>query len=63
MQTNAVLTFEDVDFDVVDIRNTPWLRGPQIGDALGYEKGRISIHKVYETNADEFTEASESAEP
>ena len=56
MQTNAVLTFENVDFDVVDIRNTPWLRGPQIGDALGYEKGRISIHKVYETNADEFTE-------
>ncbi len=52
----AVLVFEDVEFDVVDLHNVPWLRGPQIGDALGYEKGRVSIHKLYESNADEFTE-------
>lgn len=54
--TNAVLVFEQTEFDVVDIHNIPWLRGPQIGDALGYEKGRISIHKIYESNSDEFTE-------
>jgi hypothetical protein len=51
----SVLVLEDVEFDVVDIHSVPWLRGPQIGDALGYEKGRISIHKVFESNADEFT--------
>lgn len=54
--TNAVLVFENTEFDVVDIHNVPWLRCPQIGDALGYEKGRISIHKIYESNSDEFTE-------
>ena len=53
---NAVLVFENTEFDIVDIHNVPWLRGPQIGDALGYEKGRVSIHKLYDSNADEFTE-------
>ncbi|WP_250466078.1 MULTISPECIES: Bro-N domain-containing protein [unclassified Caballeronia] len=55
--SSAVLVFKDIEFDVVDIRNVPWLRGPQIGDALGYEKGRISVHKLFESNADEFTDA------
>ncbi|MGS0740465.1 BRO-N domain-containing protein [Glaciimonas sp. GG7] len=53
---NSILVFENTEFDVVDLRNIPWLRCPQIGDALGYEKGRISVHKLYEANADEFTE-------
>lgn len=48
--------FENIEFDVVDIHNVAWLRGPQIGDALGYEKGRVSIHKLFESNADEFTD-------
>ncbi|QCX49846.1 Bro-N domain-containing protein [Ralstonia pseudosolanacearum] len=53
---SAVLVFEDIEFDVVDLHNVPWLRGPQIGDALGYEKKRVSIHRLYEAYADEFTE-------
>lgn len=54
--SGAVLVFGNIEFDVVDIHNIPWLRGPQIGDALGYEKGRVSIHKLFESNADEFTD-------
>ena len=54
MQTNAVLTFENVDFDVVDIHNTPWLRLPQIEVALGYEK-RGALNTLHDRNADEFT--------
>ncbi|WP_153075763.1 BRO-N domain-containing protein [Paraburkholderia bonniea] len=57
ISSNAILIFENIEFDVVDIHNEPWLRGPQIGDALGYEKGRISIHKLFESNTDEFTDS------
>lgn len=54
---DAILTFDDVEFDVVDIHNVPWLRGPQIGDALGYIKeGRVAIDRLYKSNADEFSE-------
>ncbi|MCT7316770.1 BRO family protein [Ralstonia sp. CHL-2022] len=56
MQTNTVLTFEDVDFDVIDIHNTPWLRVFQIGSALGYRNPSSDMAKLYERNADEFTE-------
>ncbi len=31
-----VLTFNDVQFDVVDRNGQPWLRSPQIAEALGY---------------------------
>ncbi|MFI3184922.1 MAG: BRO family protein [Methylococcaceae bacterium] len=50
------LTFQNTSFDIVDHNNQPWLRSPQIGDALGYVKGRISIDKIYKSNADEFTD-------
>ena len=53
---NAILTFENTEFDVVDIHNVPWLRGPQIGGALDYTDPADAIQKVYSRNADEFTE-------
>ncbi len=54
---STILIFENTEFDIVDIHQVPWLRGPQIGDALGYAKdGRVSIDKLYKSNADEFTE-------
>lgn len=59
MQNHAdstVLVFNEIEFDVIDIHNVPWLRSTQLGDALGYEKGRISIHKLFDSNADEFTD-------
>lgn len=52
---NAVLTFQDTTFDVVDIHNTPWLRLPQIGVALGYENP-YKLQQLYARNADEFTD-------
>lgn len=52
------LSFNDTQFDVIDRNQQPWLRGTQIGDALGYKKaGRISIDKLYKANADEFTDS------
>jgi len=51
-----VLVFHEVEFEVVDNHGQNWLMGPQIGAALGYEKGRVSIHKLYDSNADEFDE-------
>ena len=53
--TNAVLVFESTEFDVVDLHNVPWLRGPQIAGALGYNRDdRLS--DLYSRNADEFTD-------
>lgn len=50
------LTFNDVQFDVIDRNDQPWVRSPQIGEALGYTKGSISIAKLYESHADEFND-------
>lgn len=54
--TSAVLVFESTEFDVVDIHNVPWLRGFQIGSALEYKNPSSDMSKLYERNADEFTE-------
>ncbi|MGD7165307.1 BRO-N domain-containing protein, partial [Ralstonia pseudosolanacearum] len=51
----AVLTFENVEFDVVDLHNIPWLRGMQVAYALGYQNPRQDIKNLYDRNADEFT--------
>ncbi|MGK4845984.1 BRO-N domain-containing protein, partial [Salmonella enterica] len=48
-------TFENVDFDVVDIHNTPWLRGPQVAGALGYNRDD-RLADLYARNVDEFTD-------
>ena len=52
---NAILTFENTEFDVVDIHNVPWLRLPQIGVALGYENP-YKLQQLHARNAYEFTE-------
>jgi hypothetical protein len=54
--TSAVLVFENIEFDVVDIHNVPWLRGKQIADALTYQNPRQAIDDLYSRNADEFTD-------
>lgn len=53
--TSVVLTFEDTEFDAVDIHCVPWLRGFQIGCALRYKNPSSDMAKLYECNADEFT--------
>lgn len=52
---STILVFQETEFDVVDIHNVPWLRGYQIGSALGYAQPDAAIAKLYERNADEFT--------
>lgn len=52
---STILVFENTEFDVVDIHNVAWLRGPQIGGALGYQDPADAIQKVFTRNADEFT--------
>lgn len=56
LQNDAVLAFENIEFDVVDLHNVPWLRGPQIGGALGYSDAGDAVQKLYTRNADEFTD-------
>lgn len=49
------LSFQETQFDVIDLDNKPWLRLHQIGVALGYARSDV-INKIYYRNADEFTE-------
>lgn len=53
---NTVITFEQTDFDVVDLHNIPWLRGAQVALALGYKNPENAIKDLYARNADEFTD-------
>ena len=55
MNNTSVLTFQNTEFDVVDIHNVAWLRLPQVGVALDY-KNPYHLQKIYDRNSDEFTE-------
>lgn len=58
MITSLALSFRDVRFDVIDRSGQPWLRGYQIGTALEYtNQPDAAIRKIYDRNADEFTDA------
>ncbi len=55
---SQALCFKDVHFDVVPQNSQPWVRGYQIGTALGYgENADVSIRKLFTRHADEFTPA------
>jgi prophage antirepressor-like protein len=54
--TSVALSFNNVQFDVVDRDNQPWLRANQIGLALVYKNPELSVNKLYRANADEFTD-------
>lgn len=51
----TVLTFENTEFDVVDIHQVPWLRGLQIASALGFKNPESDVVNLHKRNADEFT--------
>ncbi|OAM36038.1 hypothetical protein A7P98_05620 [Eikenella sp. NML080894] len=57
MQTQLSLSFRNISFDITDIHGQPWLRGYQIGNALEYSDGAVAIAKLYDRNADEFTDS------
>lgn len=56
MASTAVLTFEDHPLSVVDWRGESWLRGPQIGDALGYKEPAKKVNELFYRNEPEFTD-------
>lgn len=51
------LKFHDQKFTLTHRNGQPWLRGPQIADALGYAHGRQRIQQLYEKHAAEFTDS------
>ena len=53
----ASLSFKNTHFQITDINGQPWLRGFQIASALGYKNPSSDIAKVYDRNADEFTDS------
>ena len=53
---SQALIFQSTTFDVVDRSGQPWIQSRQLASALGY-KDENSVRKIYERNADEFTDA------
>lgn len=51
----TALSFQRIEFDIVDLHGQPWLRLPQIGVALGYENP-YKVQQLHERNEAEFTE-------
>ena len=56
MNAQFSLSFHNVSFDITDIHGQPWLRSPQIAEALGYSQAN-RISDLYNRNADEFTDS------
>lgn len=50
----TALSFNQVQFDVVDRNGAPWFQARQIGEALGYSRSD-AILNIYDRNKDEFT--------
>lgn len=53
---SQALCFNDVQFDVIPQNSQPWVRSPQIAEALGYGQAN-RINDLYARHADEFTDA------
>ena len=54
---SPVLCFNEIQFDVIPQNSQPWVRGIQIGYALEYQNPAQAISKLYDSHADEFTDA------
>lgn len=54
MSQVAKLSFNEVQFDVVDKNGQAWLRGPQIADALCM-RDRRGVNDIYQRHKDEFS--------
>ncbi len=54
--TAIALSFNNTQFDIIDRNNQPWLRSFQIGSALGYKNPSSDMSKLFDRNADEFTD-------
>lgn len=54
---SSALVFQSTTFDVIDHNGQIWIRGAQIGSALGYSDPAKKIHELYTRHADEFTKS------
>lgn len=54
--TPKTVEFQGHILNVVDRLGVPWLRGHQIGGALGYARPDVAIDNIYKRNKDEFSE-------
>lgn len=52
---SSTLHFGDCEIAVTDINGTPWLRGYQIGTALGLADPAVAIRKIFKRHSTEFT--------
>ncbi|MGH1330758.1 MAG: BRO-N domain-containing protein [Paracoccaceae bacterium] len=50
------LTFHDTTMTIIERGGAPWMPGPEIGAALGYEDPAASIRQSFERHRAEFTE-------
>lgn len=50
------MTFDNTQIEFIRHENQIWVRGTQIGAALGYKKGGDRISEIYQRNKDEFTD-------
>jgi prophage antirepressor-like protein len=55
-ESTAVLAFQNTTFEIIDWQGQPWLRSPQIAEALGYNQVN-RVADLYSRNAAEFTPA------
>lgn len=55
-QAMNALTFHDTPISIIDKGGLPWMPGPEIGRALGYEEPAASIRQIYMRHKGEFTE-------
>lgn len=53
--TTTTLAFRNTTFEIVDHQGLPWLRSPQIAEALEYSQPN-RINDLYNRNSDEFTD-------
>ena len=53
--TSLALSFNEVNFEATTYQNEVWLGSAQIGLALEYANPETAITKLYNRNADEFT--------
>ena len=51
---NNALTFQTTVFETITRNSEPWVRGSQVGNALGYSNGGKKVYELYRRHQDEF---------
>ena len=51
------MTFDNTQIEFIRHENQIWVRGTQIGSALGYDNTYKAMSKIYDRNMDEFSDS------